>query len=358
MSECRTLRSFGPIQGIASDTRLRISIDDEEKINVQCGIGREGDLVLVESTGEGGAYKEMEDLNGHGMRIYKKQRFIAVLGNRESSKYLVGGLPEEGLSILENGDTHVHLLASGGIMGICQESPHYMGPPSVFRCLGLLKRNGITMNTQDSINYIQGELQQSKPILLVAGTATDVGKTTVTSNIIHRLVCDHQLKVAATKLAGTGCLEDTLQHRDAGAEITLDFPDVGLPSTYTSPEKYLIGIRTLLTKANERQPDIIVCELGGDIIWGNIPTLLTSSDIMRHVIGLVLVPFDVLSAIGTMQLLREWNVTVPIYIINSPFRNNLAIQMRVKRYLNMDSYSSVNITDLDRLVTTFLQNIK
>ena len=358
MTQQRTLRSFAPIQGIASDTRFRLSPGDDDDITVEAGIGREGDIVLVEAMSDTGAYKEMEDLHGHGMRVYKQQRFIAVLGNRESSKYLVGGLPEGGLPISENGDTTVHLLASGGIMGICKESPHYMGPPSVFRCWGLLKRNAFPINTQDSIIYVQGELHQSKPLLLVAGTATDVGKTTVTSNIIQRLVYDHKLKVAATKLAGTGCLEDTLQHRDAGAAITLDFPDVGLPSTYTSADKYMIGIRTLLTRANEQQPDIIVSELGGDIIWGNIPTLLTAPDIMQHVIGLVLVPFDVLSAIGTMQLLREWNVTVPVYIINSPFRNNLAIQMRIKRYLDMDSYSSVNMSDLDRLVTTFLKNIK
>ena len=120
----------------------------------------------------------------------------------------------------------------------------------------------------------------------------------------------------------------------------------------------MLGIRTLLTKANEHQPNIIVSELGGDIIWGNIPTLLTATDIMRHVIGLVLVPFDVLGAIGAMQLLREWKVTVPVYIINSPFRNNLATQMRIKRYLNVDSYSSVNTNDLDQLVEIFLKNIK
>jgi hypothetical protein len=358
MAQQRTLRSFAPIQGIASDTRFTLSPGDDDNITVKGGIGQEGDIVLVEAMSDTGAYKEMEDLNGHGMRVYKRQRFIAVLGNRESSKYLVGGLPEGGLPILENGDTNVHLLASGGIMGICKESPHYMGPPSVFRCLGLLKRNDVSINTQDSINYVRGELTQSKPILLVAGTATDVGKTTVTSNIIQRLVYDHGLKVAATKLSGTGCLEDTLSHRDAGATITLDFPDVGLPSTYIAPEKYMLGIRTLLTKANEQQPDIIVSELGGDIIWGNIPTLLTALDIMQHVIGLVLVPFDVLGAIGTMQLLREWNVTVPVYIINSPFRNNLALQMRIKRYLNTDSYSSVDASDLDRLVKTLLQNIK
>jgi hypothetical protein len=79
---------------------------------------------------------------------------------------------------------------------------------------------------------------------------------------------------------------------------------------------------------------------------------------MRHVIGLVLVPLDVLGAIGTMQLLREWNVIVPVHIINSPFRNNLASQMRVKRYLNMDSYSSVDAKDLDRLVETLIKDMK
>jgi hypothetical protein len=184
MAEQRTLRFFTPIQGIASDTRFRLSPGDEDNITIEAGIGQEGDIVLVEAMSDTGAYKEIEDLNGHGMHVYKRQRFIAVLGNRESSKYLVGGLPEGGLRILENGDTNVHLLASGGIMGICKESPHYMGPPSIFRCWGLLKRNGLPINTQDSISYVRGELSQSKPILLVAGAATDAGKTTVTANII------------------------------------------------------------------------------------------------------------------------------------------------------------------------------
>jgi hypothetical protein len=219
-------------------------------------------------------------------------------------------------------------------------------------------RDGRPMNTQDSIKYVTGDLIQSKPILLVAGTATDVGKTTVTTNIIQRLVYEQGLKVAATKLSGTGSMEDTLHHRDAGATVTLDFPDVGLPSTYTTSDKYMICIRTLLSKANEKQPDVIVSELGGDIIWANIPTLLTAPDIMQHVIGLVLVPLDVLGAIGTMQLLHEWNVTVPVHIINSPFRNNLASQMRLKRFLNMNSYSSVDAKDLDRLVEMLTKDIK
>jgi hypothetical protein len=134
MAQQRTLKFFAPIQGIASDTRFKLQPSDEDNITVEAGVGQEGDMVLVEAMSDTGAYKEMEDLNGHGMRVYKKQRFIDVLGNRESSKYLVGGLPEGGLPILENGDTTVHQLASGGIMGICKESPHYMGQPSIFRC--------------------------------------------------------------------------------------------------------------------------------------------------------------------------------------------------------------------------------
>ncbi|CAF0824616.1 unnamed protein product [Rotaria sordida] len=102
MAQQRTLKSFAPIQGIASDTRFRLSPGDDDSISIEAGVGQEGDLVLVEAMSDTGAYKEMEDLNGYGMRVYKRQRFIAVLGNRESSKYLVGGLPDGGLPIWDH----------------------------------------------------------------------------------------------------------------------------------------------------------------------------------------------------------------------------------------------------------------
>ena len=349
----KPLDFYKPIKCAASDTRL-YSLD--ESILVGEGMGYEGDLILVESLSSKGAYAEIEDLNGRSMKIYKGQKFVAILGNRESSKNLVGGIPNEGIYI--DSHTVLHLLTNGGIVGNCDFSPYYMGDPLELRCLGLLNKDGKRMNSADNVQDWCLELGSTAPIILVAGTATDAGKTTITSNIISILVNELNYDIAGCKLAGTGCLEDILAHKDAGAKWIADFPDVGLPSTYTSEERYMKGTRTLLHELNKHNPDFIIGELGGDIIWANIPTLLKMPDVMKNVIGIVLVPLDTLSVIGSLKLMDEWNVQTPVYIINSPFRNERASQMRIEKYVKVDSYSATNLEDLRLLTNKIIESCK
>ncbi|MBR0607492.1 hypothetical protein QRD88_03080 [Bacillus safensis] len=347
----KLLKSFQPIKCAASDTRFNESF---EGIKVDYGIGKEGDLVLVEVLSNSGAYSEIENLDGRSMKLYIGQKFIAVLGNRESSKNLVGGIPAEGINITDN--TILHLLTNGGIVGYCKSSPYYMGEPLSLKCVGLLKREDKVLNTADNVGDWCEELGETTPILLIAGTATDAGKTTLTSNIISILSNKYNLELAGTKLAGTGCLEDVLQHKDAGAKWVMDFPDVGLPSTYTSPERYKKGIRTLLNRLNKKEPDLIVAELGGDIIWANIPTLLTMPDVMKNVIGIVLVPLDILGVIGSFSLFEKWEVTTPVHLVNSPFRNTYASQIRNEKYVGVKSYDPTNEEDVNNLVEQILSN--
>lgn len=341
-----------PIRCVASDARL---LDRWDDFDVEYGVGYEGDLVIVESLSSHGAYSEVETMSGRSMKLFERQRFVGVLGNRESSKYLVGGVPTAGLDI--SSATILHLLTNGGIVGVCEFSPRYMGDAMPLKCLGLLHHNGERLNTVARTPYIEGELGATCPIILVAATGTDAGKTTLTSKLIHHLTVHQRSNVASAKLAGTGCLEDVLMHQDAGAKWTLDFPDVGLPSTYTSPARYLSAVRTLLHKLSLNRPDLIVGELGGDLIWANIPTLLKAGDIMSNVTGLVLIIQDVIGAVGAIQLFKEWKVRCPVYLVTSPFRNSLASHRRIKQYLGMNSYDMNSEFEFGNLLTALCADL-
>lgn len=339
-----SLTAFAPIKCAASDTRFD---DPYEDVMVEHGVGGEGDLVLVEALADAGAYRDVENLQGRSMRLYAGQRFIAVLGHRESSQCLVGGLPAEGV---DTETTGLHLLTNGGIVGVCDCWPGYMGRPLPLSCLGLLTRDGRPINTTDRVRDWCPELRRSAPIILVAATSAEAGKTTLSARIIAGLARKHGLRVAATKLAGTGCLEDVLQYMDAGADPVLDFPDVGLPSTYTSVERYVPAIRTLLEQLNTARPHVIVGELGGDFIWANIPTLLRLPDVMQHVVALALLPLDVVAGIGAIRLLEDWRVRVPVHLVVPHLRNPRAAQLRIEHFLHAPAYDVTSQSDVERLV--------
>ncbi|WP_397539016.1 hypothetical protein [Rummeliibacillus pycnus] len=345
------IKNFMPIKCASSDTRL--SENDLMDVFIDEGIGKEGDLILVEALEDTGAYSEIEDLNGRSMKIFKGQRFIGVLGNRESSKNIVGGVDNNGIEINET--VILNLLTNGGIVGICYDSPSYMGDAMKLKCLGLLKKENKKLNTLSKLKDAPEKIENVPPIILVAGTATDAGKTTIASKIISYLA-NHGFTVAGTKLAGTGCLEDVLVHKDAGAKFVMDFPDVGLPSTYTSESNYQKGIRQLLQKLADKKTDFIVAELGGDLIWANIPTLFKMDDVLEYTSGLVLVSSDAISTIGAYKLLEEWDVNKDIYVFNSPFKNNLASQKRLQKYLNINSYDSTNINDIHSVINTLIDS--
>ena len=73
-------------------------------------------------------------------------------------------------------------------------------------------------------------LDKSAPIVVVAGTCMNSGKTVAATEIIKQ--AHHAgLKVAGAKFSGMACLRDTLNMEDHGACATASFLDCGLPST-------------------------------------------------------------------------------------------------------------------------------
>jgi hypothetical protein len=249
----------------------------------------------------------------------------------------------------------LHLLSNGGIVGVCDDSPAYLGVPLALRCHGVLTSGGRSVNTIR--RDVDVPPYRVAPMILVAASATDAGKTTLASRLVAYLTHDHGLRVAAAKLAGTGCLEDVLAHRDAGARWIADFPDAGLPSTYTAAENYRPALRSLLHMVARNNPDVVVAELGGDLIWANIPTLLRIPDVMASVLGLVCIPTDVLSAIGIRQLLGEWGVTCPVTWVTPPTRNHRSFALRMNAYVPGELIDSRNLADIAALAARFATTV-
>jgi hypothetical protein len=341
-----SLTSYGPIKCAASNTRLS---PPWGAYSVELRQAYEGDVVLVEALADSGAYAEIENAAGRSEQLYRGDLFLAVVGNRQSSKYLCGSVPGTGFDTAAFPE--LHLLSNGGIVGKCEKSPEYLGSPLALRCHGVLTEDDQPINTiKRNVSKTPSRLA---PLILIAASATDAGKTTLASRLVATLSHDHGLHVAAAKLAGTGCLEDILQHRDAGARWIADFPDVGLPSTYTSEENYIPALRSLLHGLASHGPDVVVAELGGDLIWANIPTLLRLPDVMESVLGLVIIPSDVLSAIGIQFLLNEWSVSCPVTWVTPPSCNHASFKLRMDCYVPGELIDCRNRTDIGALATRF-----
>lgn len=352
------LPGVGLVRCAASDTRLSGPFDVYQ---VTPRTGYEGDVVVVRACSDRGAYAEVETLGGRSEQLHAGDAFLGVLANRQSLVYLNGAVPKDGIAVAPG--TNLHLLSNGGIVGRCLECPPYLPGPLELDCLGVLVHEGTTVNTIRRARQIATTANTAttvphRPLILVAGSVTDIGKTTLTARLIANLTHRRSLRVAGAKLAGTGCLEDVLLHRDAGAEWIADFPDFGLPSTYTSPANYSRAIDAQLRDLSGHGPDVIVAELGGDLLWANIPTLFAMPQIRAALIGVVVIPSDVLAALGVRSLVEGWGVDPGLVLWCIPPRcNALSFRQRMEVHRLGPLYDTRSLDDIDMLAATVVARI-
>lgn len=344
-----------PVRFIASNIRVKDQVSWNDVIPVS-GIGQEGNLVLGQVSSIG-ARQEMEYLyDGEIVDVCLKPNdfIVGVLANRHSGTSEYGEVPPEGIEITEG--TVIDLLAAGGVVGHCLGVPKTLGDsPTKITCVGLLAHpDGRKVDLRDFYPPWETRLTPSAPIILSCGTAAEIGKTTTASQLIIGLREHGVGKIAASKLAGTGRKRDIATLARAGAFPALDFPDVGLATTYTTPERYTPAIYTLLNRINrEGGPQIIIGECGGDIIEGNIPTLLQNQAIMKYVCGIIHSSTDVLSIMGSLMLYEKWGILekIPIYLTYPIKRNYQAVAQRLKEWnINLPIFDPLNQEENRKIV--------
>src|SRR6266550_753200 len=266
-----------------------------------------GDVVVVRALTDSATYNMLELPSGRLAKINPGDLLVGVLGRRRALKGFMGDVP----ATVAVGD-HLHLLNMGGVIGI--STGHHSGLSDAIQIevLGFAcDENGRTLNIADAALPVQTELTETAPIIIIAGTCMNSGKTYAATELIKQAT-RAGLRVAAAKLSGIACLRDTLNMADHGAVATASFLDCGLPST-VGAENLAPVAKAIIARLNESAPDLIVIELGDGILGGySVESVFEDDELREAMTALVFCASDYVGAWGGIELFRRRGITIDL----------------------------------------------
>lgn len=309
---------------------------------------KEGDVVLAKVSSANG-YRSVvfQELEGRSLHLCPGDSVVGVLGLRQSTTHLVGRIPSQPLNV---GD-RLHLLSEGGIVGELTYSPARLEEPPILEITGILMLNGGVLNMADFAPPPDDPCPLP-PILLVAGTSSEIGKTTLSRNIIRFLVRKYRLDVTSIIMSGTGGKADAMAHREAGAKYFHSFIETGFSNSYgCDPRVFLPALESLFYRVAAREdPDVIIGEMGGDLIWGNNDAILSESVLTRSVRLLIVVASDAVSALGAKDLLSRWGVRIPLAFASYWLRSYGGMALRFRKHLKEECIDATDKNAIERFV--------
>jgi len=266
-----------------------------------------GDVVDVRALTDSATYNMLELPTGRLAKINPGDLLIGVLGRRRALKGFVGDVP----AALKSGD-QLHLLNMGGVIGLCTGHHSSLGDAIKLEVIGLVcDENGGVQNIADAALPVRTTLGESAPIVMIAGTSMNSGKTYAATELIKQAT-RAGLRVAAGKLSGVACLRDTLNMADHGAVTTASFLDCGMPSTVDVAD-LAPAAKAIIARLNEANPDLIVIELGDGILGGySVDTVFADSELLEATAAIVFCASDYVGAWGGIELLRRRGVEVDV----------------------------------------------
>jgi hypothetical protein len=304
-----------------------------------------GDVVVVKALSESVTYGNLELPNGRLAKINRGDVLFGVLGKRRALKGFVGDVPDK----IKTGDK-LNLLNMGGVIGVCKGHHSSLSdaievevlgvavsePSAVadgltpanetdvesdaafFRArserslqAGMLALQSKVLNIADNALKPTDSLEKSAPIVIVAGTCMNSGKTVAATEIIKQ--AHHAgLKVAGAKMSGVAALRDTLNMQDSGADWTASFLDCGLPSTVDYGDLSPVA-KAILNHLNSFEPDLIVVELGDGIVGGYaVDSVLKDAEIKNAMQSFVFCAGDYVGVIGGIAVVKNLGLEIDV----------------------------------------------
>lgn len=266
-----------------------------------------GDVVVVRALTDSATYNMLELPSGRLAKINPGDLLVGVLGRRRALKGFVGDVPQT----VKSGDK-LHLLNMGGVIGRCTGHHSSLSDAIELEVIGLVcDEEGEVLNIADACLPSRVSLGATAPIVMIAGTSMNSGKTVAATELIKQATREG-LRVAAGKLSGVACLRDTLNMSDHGAIATASFLDCGLPST-VGVDDLAPTAKAIIAKLNECAPDLIVIELGDGILGGySVDTIFEDRELLEATAALVFCASDYVGAWGGIELLRRRGVEVDV----------------------------------------------
>lgn len=287
-------------------------------------VAAEGYVLAVRVLSDKGTYNQVEDLGGRMMSLRGGDVLAGTLGVRRALRGYAGEVP----SRIAVGDV-INVLNLGGILGKCTSENPEIGPPFDAEVLGAVlafpelgDRVGRPAHIGDHAIPAADVLRCDVPVVFVAGTCMNAGKTVAATELVRGLTRAGR-RVGAVKLTGVSLMRDALSMLDAGAVAALTFNDAGAASTHAGMTVPVArGLFNRLTDARSARPDVIVAELGDGILGEyGVQDILLASDLMALGAAYVMAAPDPVACWGAERLMRE-EFGLPITAITGPATDN------------------------------------
>jgi hypothetical protein len=302
----------------------------------------EGVLVAARVLNNKTRYNQLELTSGRMATVNQGDVIVGALGHRNALRGYSGHLPEQ----LDAGDT-IQLLNIGGVLGICDSANPDVGPPFDCEVLGTVlhfpylgERIGVPAKAGESRFDPDATLDtRNVPVIAMAGTCMDSGKTAAACAIVGRL--RHRgFHIAACKATGVSLRRDILAMEDAGASETMIFSDLGIVTTTAENGPALT--RALLSGLARHGPDAIVLELGDGLLGSyGVEAILSDAAIREALTAVVLCANDPVAAWGGAKILRD-QFSIEPAVVSGPATDNAVGVQQISERLGLTAINALS----------------
>ncbi len=300
-----------------------------------------GDVAIFEIL-EIGKHKTVQSESRRIIEIVAGDYIMATFANRYATEQFEGYIPTEPTVILD-------ILGAGGSIGIVKSKNAAFKDiqPTKIRLIGYAKDdNNKVLNTmyyKTERKTFRGDVPNKAKVILSVGSSMDSGKTTSAAYLARGLKTTGK-KIAYIKLTGTGYTKDKDLVYDCGADVTVDFTDAGIPSTFKSTKQEIMDLyQTLLDKLAPENPDFIIMEIADGIIQCETEFLLQDKAFMKTIHSVMFSGGDSLATLYGVEYMKKNGINLvavcgmftmsPLLIEEVRLRCDLPI-------LNLDDLSS------------------
>jgi hypothetical protein len=330
-----------------------VMVDKIASVTQACGLSHElriapeipceeGVVLVVEIMNSKSTYNTLELTSGRMAKVSRGDVVVGALGHRKALFGYSGHIPEA----LQPGDV-IQMLNIGGVLGICDSATPDKGKPFDCKVLGTVlsfpylgERIGVPARVgYKPLDYAAELNMRGVPVVALAGTCMEAGKTAAAAAIISRM--RHRgLIVDAFKATGVSLRRDILAFEDAGARRTMIFTDLGIVTTTEKNGPALT--RAMLTEMASGRPDVIVFELGDGLLGTyGVQSILYDAAIKAALTAVVLSANDPVAAWGGIKLLRERFGIEPTAVTGPATDNQVGVDL-IRDQLKVEAFNAIS----------------
>jgi len=312
----------------------------------------EGYILAVRILHDKSSYNTVEDLSGRMVSLRAGDVLAGTLGCRRALRGYAGVVPAH----IAVGDT-IEVLNLGGILGQCTSANPEIGQPFKAEVLGAVlsfpelgDRIGRPAHIRDNSVPAAQTLETSVPVVYVAGTCMNAGKTVAATELVRGLARAGN-RVAAAKLTGVSLMRDSLSMLDAGAVAVLTFNDVGVATTHAGVT--VTTAKGIFNRLAQSRPDVIVAELGDGILGEyGVQDILNDPELTAVAGAWVMAAPDPVGCWGSVELMKQ-NFGLDVTVLTGPATDNEVGRDYINAALRIPAHNALR--DAPGLVQTVLK---